>query len=63
MKKSRTIAIFLSIILVSLFTSCNENKSKEKEIVEKRTDFTMMENSKMGNDKRTSLKLNSMQKN
>lgn len=63
MKTSKTIVIFLSIILASLFTSCNENKSKEKENVKKETDFTMIENPKMGNDKRMSLKLNSMQKN
>ncbi len=58
MKTLTTTAILLSIILASLVTSCNENKPKEKE-----TEFTISENSEMGNDKRMSLKLNSMQKN
>jgi hypothetical protein len=63
MKTSKTTVILLTIFLASLFTSCNENKPKDKEVVNKEVDFTMVENSKMGNDKRMSLKLNAMQKN
>ncbi len=58
MKTSKKIVILLSIILVSFFTSCDKNKSKEKEL-----DFVIKENPKNGNDKRISLKLNPMQKN
>jgi len=63
MKTSKTTVILLTIILASLFTSCNENKPKEEKEVKKEVDFTMVENSKMENDKRMSLKLNAMQKN
>ena len=63
MKTIQSTVILVSIILASLFTSCNENKPKEKETQKKETEFTMSENSGMGNDKRVSLKLNAMQKN
>ena len=62
MKTIQSTVILVSIILASLFTSCNENKPKEKETQKKETEFTMSENSGMGNDKRVSLKLNAMQK-
>ncbi|MFK5878465.1 MAG: hypothetical protein QM478_03095 [Flavobacteriaceae bacterium] len=63
MKTTKATLILLSLILVSFFTSCNENKPKEKEMQKKETEFTISENSEMGNDKRMSLKLNAMQKN
>lgn len=63
MKKSRAILISLMLTSVVMLTSCNENKTKEKEIVEKKVDFTMTDTSKTEIDKRMSLKLNPMQKN
>ena len=63
MKITQFTVILVAIILVGLFTSCNENKPKEEEIQNKQAEFTMSENAGMGNDKRTSLKLNAMQKN
>ena len=63
MKISKMKLILTAIILTFLITSCEHNKPKEKETVKKEADFTVMDNSKMGHDKRTSLKLNSMQKN
>ena len=57
MKRIKT-AILL-IMTVSLFTSCDENKTNEK----KESELTMNGNSEMGNDKRISLNLNEMQKN
>ena len=63
MKTTRTTLILISLVLASFFTSCNENKPKEKETQKKETEFTISENSEMGNDKRISLKLNAMQKN
>ncbi len=63
MKPIHSTVILVSIILACLFTSCNENKPKEKETHKKQTEFTVSENSGMGNDKRMSLKLNAMQKN
>ncbi|SRX74375.1 cytochrome c [Aequorivita antarctica] len=63
MKSSKKIVLLLSIISASFFSSCNEHKSKEKEVVKKEVDFQMMENSTMGDDNRVSLKLNPMQKN
>ena len=55
-------SVILLLIAATIFTSCNGNKTK-KEVVKKETEFTIKENSKMGNDKRISLKLNAMQKN
>ena len=63
MKTTPSTVILVSIILARLFTSCNENKPKEKEAQKKQTEFTMPENAGMGNDTRMSLKLNAMQKN
>ena len=63
MKTTQLTVILVSIILASLFTSCHENKPKEKETQKKQTEFTMPENSGMANDTRMSLKLNAMQKN
>ena len=63
MKKSNAILISLIITSILILTSCKENKTKEKEVVEKAAEYTMKENSKMELDKRISLKLNPMQKN
>lgn len=63
MKTTQSTVILVSIILVSLFASCNENKPKEKETQKKQTEFASSENFGKGNDKRISLKLNTMQKN
>jgi hypothetical protein len=62
MKKSNAILISLILTSVVILISCNENKTKEKEIVEKTAEYTMNENPKMELDKRISLKLNPMQK-
>jgi len=63
MKKSNAILISLIFTSVVILTSCNENKTKEKEIAEKKADYTMTENSKAEINERMSLKLNPMQKN
>ena len=56
--------IILILLTLSLFTSCSENRTKEKAaIVTKEPEFTMKGNHEMGNDKRISLKLNGMQQN
>ena len=62
--KTIKIPILFLLITGSLFTSCNDNKTKEKkEITKKEAEFTIKKNSDMGNDTRISLKLNEMQKN
>ena len=63
MNKNNAILSNLLLALVVFLTSCNDNKTTEKEIVKKKADFTMADSSKMKNDKRMSLKLNPMQKN
>ena len=62
MKTPKKILILTTIMLTVLFTSCKESNSKEKVKLKKEADFTVMKNSKMGQDKRKSLQLNSMQK-
>ncbi|NOX47277.1 MAG: cytochrome C [Chlorobi bacterium] len=63
MKTTKATLILLTLIFASFFTSCDGYKLKEKETQKKETEFTISENSEMGNDKRMSLKLNTMQKN
>ncbi len=62
MKAIKTTVFLLSIISVSLFTSC-DSKTKEKKAQKKEVEITLPENFETGNDKRMSLKLNAMQKN
>ena len=64
MRKGSIVLVSLMVGTIVFLTSCShENEAQETEKIEKKVDFPMAKNSKMGSDERMSLKLNPMQKN